>query len=49
MFFSVKSVDIENYADNNMPNAPANDRDSLIVSLEEATQTICLPCLTIIS
>lgn len=37
MFFSVKSVDIENYADNNMPYAPANDRDSLIVSLEEAS------------
>ena len=36
LFFIVKSMDITNYADYNMPYAIANDIDNLIVSLEEA-------------
>ena len=36
LFFIVKSMDITNYADYNMPYSIANDIDNLIVSLEEA-------------
>ena len=35
LFFIVNSMDITNYADDNMPYATANDIDSLIASLEE--------------
>ena len=37
LFFIVNSTDIANYADDNMPHATANDIDSLISSLQEAS------------
>ena len=39
LFFIVNSTDIANYADDNMPHATANDIDSLITSLEEASKS----------
>ena len=39
LFFIVNSTDIANYADDNMPHATANDIDSLIASLEEASKS----------
>ena len=38
LFFIVNSMDITNYADDNTPYATANDIDSLIGSLEEASK-----------
>ena len=40
MFFIVNSTDIANYADGNTPYATANDIDSLITSLEEASKSL---------
>ena len=40
LFFIVNSTDIANYADDNMPHATANDIDSLIASLEEASKSL---------
>ena len=40
LFFSVNSTDIANYADDNTPYATANDIDSLIASLEEASKSL---------
>ena len=39
LFFIVNITDIANYADDNMPYATANDIDSLIASLEEASKS----------
>ena len=39
LFFIVNSTDIANYADGNTPYATANDIDSLIASLEEASKS----------
>ena len=39
LFFIVNNTDIANYADDNMPHAIANDIDSLIASLEEASKS----------
>ena len=38
LFFIVNSMDIANYADDNKPYATANDIDSLIASLVEASK-----------
>ena len=38
LFFIVNNTDIANYADGNTPYATANDIDSLIASLEEASK-----------
>ena len=38
LFFIVYNTDIANYTDDNTPYATANDIDSLIVSLEEASK-----------
>ena len=38
--FIVNSTDIANYADDNTPYATANDIDSLIASLEEASESL---------
>ena len=40
LFFNVFSMDIANYADDNTPYATANDIDSLIASLEEASESL---------
>ena len=40
LFFIVNSMDIVNYADDNTPYATANDVDSLIASLEEASKSL---------
>ena len=40
LFFIVNSTDIANYADDNTPYATANDIDSLIASLEEASESL---------
>ena len=40
LFFIANSMDIANYADDNTPYATANDIDSLIVSLEEASKSL---------
>ena len=40
LFFSVNSTNIENYVDDNTPYATANDIDSLITSLEEASKSL---------
>ena len=40
LFFIVNSKDIANYADDNTPYATANDIDSLIASLEEASKSL---------
>ena len=48
LLFIVNSTDIANCADDNTPYATANDIDSLIASLEEASKSF-LPGLTIIS
>ena len=40
LFFIVNSTDIANYADGNTPYATANDIDSLIASLEEASKSL---------
>ena len=40
LLFIVNSTDIANYADSNMPYATANDIDSLIASLEEASKSL---------
>ena len=40
LFFSVNSTDIANYVDDNTPYATANDIDSLITSLEEASKSL---------
>ena len=40
LFFIVNSMDIANYADDNTPYATANDIDSLIVSLEKASNSL---------
>ena len=40
LFFIVNSTDIANYADDNTPYATANDIDSLIASLEEASKSL---------
>ena len=40
LFFVVNSTDIANYADDNTPYATANDTDSLIASLEEASKSL---------
>ena len=40
LFFIVNSTDIANYADGNTPYATANDIDSLIASLEEASMSL---------
>ena len=45
LIFIINSTDIANYADGNTPYATANDIDSLIASLEEASKS----GLTIIS
>ena len=42
LFFIVNSTDIANYADDNMPYATANDIDSLIASLEEASKSLLI-------
>ena len=39
LFFIINSTDIANYADGNTPYATANDIDSLIASLEEASKS----------
>ena len=39
LFFIVNSTDIANYADDNMPHAAANDIDSSIASLEDASKS----------
>ena len=39
LFFIVNSTDIANYGDDNVPHATANDIDSLIASLEEASKS----------
>ena len=40
LVFIVNSTDIANYADDKTPYATANDIDSLIVSLEEASKSL---------
>ena len=40
LFFIVNSTDIANYVNANTPYATANDRDSLIGSLEEASKSL---------
>ena len=40
LFFIANSMDIANYADDNTPYATANDIDSLIASLEEASKSL---------
>ena len=40
LLFIVNSMDIANYADDNTPYATANDIDSLIASLEEASESL---------
>ena len=40
LFFIVNKTDIANYADDNTPYATANDIDSLIASLEEASKSL---------
>ena len=40
LFFIANSMDIANYADDNTPYATANDIDSLIASLEEASKPL---------
>ena len=40
LLFIANSMDIANYADDNTPYATANDTDSLIVSLEEASKSL---------
>ena len=40
LFFIVNSMGIANYADENTPYATANDIDSLIASLEEASKSL---------
>ena len=40
LFFIVNSTDIANYANGNTPYATANDIDSLIASLEEASMSL---------
>ena len=40
LFFIVNSTDIANYADDNTPYATANDIDSLIALLEEASNSL---------
>ena len=40
LFFIPNSMDIANYVDDNTSYATANDRDSLIVSLEEASKSL---------
>ena len=40
LFFIVNSIDIANYADGNMSFTTANDIDSLIASLEEASRSL---------
>ena len=40
LFFITHSMDIANYADDNTPYATANDIDSLIASLEEASKSL---------
>ena len=39
LFFIVNSTNIANYADDNMPCATANDIDSSIASLKEASKS----------
>ena len=39
LFFTVKNMDIGNYADEYTPHAAANDIDTLIVSLEEGSNS----------
>ena len=39
-FFIVNVTDVANYAEDNTPYATANDIDSLIVSLEEASKSL---------
>ena len=48
LFFIANSMDIANYGDDNMPYATANDIDSLIALLEEASKSL-FTGLTIIS
>ena len=40
LLFIVNSTDIANYADENKPYATANDIDSLIASLEQASKSV---------
>ena len=40
LFFIVNSMGIANYADENTPYATANDIDSLVASLEEASKSL---------
>ena len=40
LFFIVNSTDIANYANDNTPDATANDIDSLIASLEETSKSL---------
>ena len=40
LLFIINSTDIANYADGNTPYATANDIDSLIASLEEASKSL---------
>ena len=40
LFFIANSMDISNYADDNTPYTTANDIDSLIISLEEASKSL---------
>ena len=40
LFFIANSMDIANYADDNMPYATANDIDNLIASLEEPSKSL---------
>ena len=41
LLFILNSMDIANYAEYNTPYATANDIDSLIASLEEASNSLC--------
>ena len=40
LLFIVNSTDVANYADENKPYATANDIDSLIASLEQASKSV---------
>ena len=44
MFFIVNSTNIENYADHNTPYATANDIDTSIVLLQEASKSLFTWC-----
>ena len=42
LLFTINSMDIANYADENTPYATVNDTDSLIVSLEEDSEFLLI-------